>query len=495
MVDFDMNLVILGTLLLIFALSVSSVLADTGTYTINREIAELTIHSNGDADIRYTVDIQCDSGNIPWVMIGLPTADYEIIEWGGSASSVRHDDKMGWSGVYVELSDTIYAGQHSEFTFKATQHNFVYLYDGNATVQFTPSWWDRAQTKFLSVIMQISNDTNVTSVITSSQPTVFKEGKVIWEWENVGRGDKKTVGMRMPVEAFTNLQPSDNSVGSVPDISNDVIPLMLLIGLLACLSYVILRFATGLGKSESYDSPSISLGSHIEDYEDDPVVRNINMKCPRDGSPINRKYVKGVVINGCAVCGGAWFDKGEIESLVKQEAKESDWAVFDADVKSTVTPWKHVSKCPRCNGTEIKATHKEGLVLYGCSGCNGIWLDKGMFDLIKAKRLGQEKEFDEKKKKDEDDFLLTWFIFYPWIASTGHSSAYAINHLGGGSSGGGGSEGSTGGGSSDGGGCVSCACVSACACACAGGGAAGCSPKDLIECRQIRIGGVHDVKD
>lgn len=498
MADLDMNLIIIGSFLIILALSTVSVLADTGTYTINKEIAELTIHSNGDAEIEYTIDIQCDSGNIPWVTVGLPTAEYDIIEWGGSASSVRHEDKMGWSGVYVELSDTIYAGQHSEFTFKAVQHDFVYLYDGNATVQFTPSWWDRANTKFLSVIMQVSNDTNVTSVLTSSQPTVFKEGKIIWEWENIGRGFKKTVGVRMPVEAFTNLQPSvesDDYMAGIADSFNNLLSVSFLIGILICIFIFFMKIAAWGGRSEPYHSPSISLGSHIDDYEEKPVVRNLNMKCPRDGCQIERKDVKEVVINACAVCGGAWFDKGEIESLVKKDAKESEWFAASADAKSTETPWKHVSMCPRCNGTDIGANRKEGLVLYGCENCRGVWLDKGMFDKIKAKRLEQENEFDEKKKKDDDSFLLTWFLFYPWIMSTGHSSGYAINHLGGGSSGGAGSEGSIGGGSSDGGGCVSCACVASCACAacCAGGGAAGCAPKDSVGLKYIKIGGVHDV--
>ena len=64
---------------IVLLLSVSSVLADTGTYVIDKQDITLTIFKNGDVNIFYDFGIECTGGNIPWVCLGTPNKNYDII--------------------------------------------------------------------------------------------------------------------------------------------------------------------------------------------------------------------------------------------------------------------------------------------------------------------------------------------------------------------------------------------------------------------------------
>lgn len=147
---------------------------------------------------------------------------------------------------------------------------------------------------------------------------------------------------------------------------------------------------------------------------------------------------------------------------------------------------KTIETCPRCDGDMSlkRKTDDKGnnVKLFVCEDCSGIFMYPGNYQIIKDKRLIQEKESKDKKDKEDKYHPVGWWWFYPYIMSTGNASHSAFAHYGGASYGGGGGS-DSGGRSTSVSTCVSCACVSACACACAcaSGGAAGCSPKNKIK--------------
>jgi hypothetical protein len=45
-----------------------------------------------------------------------------------------------------------------------------------------------------------------------------------------------------------------------------------------------------------------------------------HMKCPKCGSDLKEIKFKGLLLDKCGECEGLWFDKGELQQLLKEEA-------------------------------------------------------------------------------------------------------------------------------------------------------------------------------
>lgn len=491
--------------LIVLMLLVSSVLADTGTYTINKEAVEVSLNNDGSADLNYQITMTVNSGNIPWATIGMPNSNYQIISKSGSTKSLSRNDGYGWTGVRADLDRTYNAGEKFTYGGIIRQKNFISKSGDQAVVSFTPMWWDRAVIENLVVTYTLPASISATDKVTmSSQPTRYRSGQVIWEWTNVGQGQKKSTGMSMPISAFPVLRdapvaikptssPANDVLGAIPDEGT----FMLVIGL-SLAGVLLVAFIFAFTKKIPYTSPSLSLGSSTTSSK-----RHINMNCENCSNKINpillkKDTIKDVTIDVCTVCGAMFLDSGEIEKLIKADVEEKDiWTKFAFTPKAPNMLYNPTA-CMRCEGDMEKVTKtvdSKTMTIYPCDDCSGLWLNSGMYQLIKDKRLLQEKE-NKSKKCTSRSLLPAYWLFYPHIYSTGPVSQSHVAKFSGGSSGGGGTSGSYAATSSYHSSCVSscvsCACVSACACACAcaGGGAAGCSPKDTIEGINIRkLGG------
>jgi hypothetical protein len=306
----------------IIILNCISIQADTGTYHIENQIITLHIQSNRQVVIDYSTKWKVTGGNIPWVTVGLPNSDYTIQTFGGNAQDVKHYDSGGWSGVYVTLDKKYLSGEEFEFNFKVVQNNFVNKYGENASIKFTPVWWDNSQVDFMSI--SIIPPEGVKGVSTSSEPTKFEEGSVIWEFNNIENGGKRTVGLLMPIDAFPGLNETSNtapiSIFGGDSGDGGGIIWVFIIGIFVVLGiFVIVKV---IDSNSSYDSPSMSLSSALS--SDKEVTRRIIMKCPNDNTVLEKKTVKDITIDYCPTCGGIHFDKGEVESLIKAGVDEDD---------------------------------------------------------------------------------------------------------------------------------------------------------------------------
>lgn len=309
-------------LVLLAILCINLIHADTGTYEIKEQKIKLTIQNDRNVIINYYAKWAVTGGNIPWVTVGLPNSNYVIQSYGGAAASVKEYNSGGWSGVRVDLDKTYLPGDEFDFNVKVLQNNFVNKYGNNASIQYTPVWWDNSVVEYTSIEIFIPNGIN--GVSTSSEPTKFQNGSILWEFNNIERGGKRTVGLLMPIEAFPGLNATSdtfslggNSIGgdfSIGGLTWVIIGAIFLI--------ILLSFLIGAGRSYTdYDSPSVSLSSAISDKE---VKRRITMKCPNDDTILEKKTVKDVTIDYCPKCGGTFYDKSEIEILIKKGVNEDE---------------------------------------------------------------------------------------------------------------------------------------------------------------------------
>ena len=53
------------------------------------------------------------------------------------------------------------------------------------------------------------------------------------------------------------------------------------------------------------------------------LTNEAKRKCPVDGAEMKKRLVtEATVVDVCEVCGGTWFDKGELESMLKKAEAE-----------------------------------------------------------------------------------------------------------------------------------------------------------------------------
>lgn len=316
-------------IIIYFYISISAVLADTGTYSIQSQDYKITLRSDRSAVIDYSTKWTVTGGNIPWVTVGLPTSDFSVQpNYGGNAQMVAPQNEIGWSGVYVTLDKTYYSGDTFQFNFEVIQNNFVQKYGDNASIQFTPVWWDNAEVGSMNI--EIFPPDGVTAVSTSSEPTGYNNGSVYWTFNNVEAGGKRTIGLLMPIDAFPGLNDTtdtssngfttflggaDNALGNMDGT------FMWVVIIFIAILFIIIGIVSVTRNFSSYESPTLSVSASHPDKE---VTRRVTMKCPNDGELLLKKTIKDVTIDYCPKCGGIHFDKGEVESLIKAGVNEDE---------------------------------------------------------------------------------------------------------------------------------------------------------------------------
>jgi Zn-finger nucleic acid-binding protein len=101
-------------------------------------------------------------------------------------------------------------------------------------------------------------------------------------------------------------------------------------------------------------------------------------RCPVCSTLLFRRRVDGIELDGCPACGGVFFDKGELNQLVrKPETLRRVDSEFQP-VETAMAP-QRTGICPRCAHPLKAFEHPSlpGIQVDGCHGCKGIWLDHG----------------------------------------------------------------------------------------------------------------------
>jgi hypothetical protein len=59
-------------------------------------------------------------------------------------------------------------------------------------------------------------------------------------------------------------------------------------------------------------------------------------------------------------------------------------------------------KCPRCDGSELEERVRDGITVDRCSGCRGIWLDRGELERLIARAAEDDDRFDDSRSPERD---------------------------------------------------------------------------------------------
>lgn len=108
------------------------------------------------------------------------------------------------------------------------------------------------------------------------------------------------------------------------------------------------------------------------------------INCPKCSSEalVETPALGNIPLDVCPNCSGIWFDKGELEALLKQSQGE---ATADFNL---INPKAESLTCPRCSKMMSRGGLVNPLLLVDkCQSCGGIWLDARELNLVK-KLLG-----------------------------------------------------------------------------------------------------------
>ncbi len=122
-------------------------------------------------------------------------------------------------------------------------------------------------------------------------------------------------------------------------------------------------------------------------------IQEGGLTCPKCDTRLSVTGVKEVVIDHCKSCSGLWFDKGELEAIVKKGGDDEvrSLSVAEAgEVDDEGRTWKSVwfdeneGGCPRCRTPmmRVESAGKKDLFVDACPRCEGIWYDGGEVDLL-----------------------------------------------------------------------------------------------------------------
>ena len=82
-------------------------------------------------------------------------------------------------------------------------------------------------------------------------------------------------------------------------------------------------------------------------------------------------------IDQCVVCGGIWFDAGELERYLDSKLEPLDSPLIPDEIRSRLD--SKPSSCPRCARALDKrpAPNNPRVSADRCGSCGGLWLDGG----------------------------------------------------------------------------------------------------------------------
>ena len=103
----------------------------------------------------------------------------------------------------------------------------------------------------------------------------------------------------------------------------------------------------------------------------------MELDCPRCSiGKLEEIEVDGILIDRCRVCGGLWFDSGELTHV-----SGDDEAV--KELEAQMPTLQGDISCPRCEKTSLR---KQSLLvgepnesdIFRCPSCLGSWIDRGV---------------------------------------------------------------------------------------------------------------------
>ena len=107
------------------------------------------------------------------------------------------------------------------------------------------------------------------------------------------------------------------------------------------------------------------------------------LKCPNCADELIEQSMYGILIDRCKGCGGIFFDRNELESILDIVEIIGDIELDEDEIDTTsIAERERIFKCP--HDGEIMGKKIIGAeTIDVCGKCGGIWLDDGELFALK----------------------------------------------------------------------------------------------------------------
>ncbi|MFT7623149.1 MAG: Zn-finger nucleic acid-binding protein [Myxococcota bacterium] len=105
--------------------------------------------------------------------------------------------------------------------------------------------------------------------------------------------------------------------------------------------------------------------------------------CPNDGDPLVEEAMVGQRVDRCQLCGGIFFDKGELESILRLVKHFHKVTLDEADIETV--PCAERCRDVACVNGHGTMTPQDlgGIIIDACDTCGAVWLDHGEIVALK----------------------------------------------------------------------------------------------------------------
>jgi hypothetical protein len=215
---------------------------DTGTYKILDYTVKLTPKSDGAVEISYYQRWLVTGGHIPWITVGTPNSDFQIVsgKFSGAVSRIRADSSGDWSGVHIDLDDYYRPNETFEVGFTIVQNRLFHADKDSYRLDFTPGWYDRAETVRLS--LEVFFFAKLDTVTAKPRPTRIAGQSMVWEKSGLRPGERFQISVSFPKALFPK-EIGKGQLRSGPPVGAAIVIVVLLLGGFTVLAIIIVRAA------------------------------------------------------------------------------------------------------------------------------------------------------------------------------------------------------------------------------------------------------------
>jgi hypothetical protein len=286
--------------LLVLALTAvvaSCVQAQSLTYSVDHEWAQVFINQDGTIDLTYNITVAVSAGTMHGFYVGQPKADFSFSQSGaavdqfGNSLQVADASSGADYRVDVTLNQPLTAGQSVWFQVTTNVAGMISNdtdNPGNFGMQFIPQWISDVMISDVRVQIVLPEGATIDDVKTTENfynGTSMVDGHlaVYWEKRVIQANEKLMVGVSFPSSLMPNYNPPPSGGGFDLGIFGAVLGF---VGVLAAIIILILVFRA-LNKN-SYASPKVSMetlgikrgltaveASHLMDLKPTQIVTEI----------------------------------------------------------------------------------------------------------------------------------------------------------------------------------------------------------------------------
>ncbi len=255
----------LAVALAVSALSVVS--AQSLSYTVDHEWAQVFINQDGTVDLTYNITVTVTQGTMHGFYVGQPKADFSFnpsqaaVDQYGNALQVTDASSGGDYRVDVTLNQPLTAGNSIWFMVTTNVAGMISndtQNPGNLGMQFIPQWISDTPINDVRVQIVLPPGVTVSDVKTTENyyngtSTVNGDLAVYWEKLSIAAGEQFMVGVSFPASFMPNYNPAAPSSG-FGDLGS-FLPLIVLF----IVAVIILVVVVNVVRKSSYTSPKVSM--------------------------------------------------------------------------------------------------------------------------------------------------------------------------------------------------------------------------------------------